>query len=101
MGPHGKGALLDGLTPQIAGGVLVGYRLGDYETLGHAGRAYATGRIGATAVPSSCLTKGTCDLSVFGCYAISQRLFLFAGYQHNSNGEGLGMRFVHERGNQS
>lgn len=98
IGPYVKGALLDGHIPQIAGGMLLSYRIGNYEWLGHIGRAYATERVGQTAVPDSGQTKGTYDLGLLVRYAISQRFFLSAGYQHNSNGEGLGLKFNHETG---
>lgn len=97
-GLYGKGSLLDGHVPQIAGGVLLGYRVGSCEVLGHIGRAYAMERIGETMTPYSGQTKGTYDLGVFGRYAISERYFLSAGYQHNSNGEGLGLKFISEKG---
>ena len=48
IGPHVKGTLLDSHIPQIAGGLLLGYRIGNYELLGHIGRGYATERIGET-----------------------------------------------------
>ena len=97
-GLYGKGALLDGHVPQIAGGVLLGYRVGRYEILGHLGRAYATERIGETMIHSSGQTKGTYDLGMFARYAITERLFLSAGYQHNSNGEGVGLKFISGKG---
>lgn len=37
IGLYANGALLDGHIPQIAGGVLLGYRIGSYELLGHIG----------------------------------------------------------------
>jgi hypothetical protein len=47
VGPYGKGAFLDGVTvPLIAGGVILGYRFGNYEILVNGGLAYATERIG-------------------------------------------------------
>lgn len=98
IGPHVKGTLLDSHIPKIAGGMLLGYRIGNYELLGHIGRGYATERIGETVVPDSGQTKGTYDLGVFGRYAISQRYFLSAGYQHNSNGEGFGVKFISGKG---
>lgn len=98
IGPYIKGALLDGHIPQIAGGMLLGYRIGNYALLDHIGRAYVTERIGETVVPDTDQAKDTYDLGVFGRYAISQQYFLSAGYQHNSNGEGLGVKFISGKG---
>jgi hypothetical protein len=49
IGPYAKGALLDGVSvPLVAGGVILGYRLRNYEILFNGGLAYATERIGET-----------------------------------------------------
>lgn len=101
IGPYAKGALLDGMNiPQVAGGVLFGYRLGHYEVLANVGLAYATERIGG--IPSGRYadqgqSKHTYDLGLSLRYDID-RYFITAGYQHNSNGEDLGMNFMSGKG---
>jgi hypothetical protein len=102
IGPYVKGALLDGMNiPQIAGGVVFGYRLDNYEILVNTGYAYATERIGEVRTDrfsSSGQTKHTYDLGLSLRYDIS-RYFLSLGYQHNSNGRDLGLNFVAGKGN--
>jgi len=98
IGPYGKGALLDGgHVPQIAGGVVVGYRFGAYEVLGNAGLAYATERIGSSASPDSGQTKHTYDLGLSLRYDIN-RYYVSVGYQHNSNGHDAGLNFISGKG---
>jgi hypothetical protein len=98
IGPYVKGALLDGgHVPQIAGGAVVGYRFGAYELLVNAGLAYATERFGSTASPNSGQTKHTYDLGVSLRYDIKQ-YFISGGYEHNSNGNALGLNFISGKG---
>jgi hypothetical protein len=89
IGPYAKGALLDGVSvPLIAGGAILGYRVGTYEILVHAGLAYATERIGentSNGVTHLGQTKATYDLGLSLRYDINQ-FFISAGYQHNSDG---------------
>ena len=101
IGPYAKGALLDGVNiPLIAGGVILGYRVGHYEILVNGGLAYATERIGETGSgrfiePGQ--TKHTYDLGLSLRYELNQ-YFISAGYQHNSNGTGFGMNFISGKG---
>jgi len=98
IGPYAKGALLDGgHVLQIAGGAVVGYRFGAYEVLMNAGLAYATERIGSTDSPNSGQTKHTYDLGVSLRYDIKQ-YFISGGYEHNSNGNALGLNFISGKG---
>ena len=89
IGPYAKGALLDGVSiPQVAGGVVLGYRLGKYEILVNCGLAYATERIGentSEGVVHPGQTKQTYDLGLSLRYDLNH-YFISAGYQHNSNG---------------
>ncbi len=97
IGPYVKGALLAGLDiPQVAGGLALGYRAGRYEAVINGGLGYATERIGDTST-SSGQTKHTYDLGVTLRYDF-ERFFLSAGYQHNSNGEHLGLDFFQGKG---
>ena len=97
IGPYVKGALLDGAdVPQIAGGALLGYRIGNYEVLVNGGLAYATERIGETASESG-QTKHTYDLGLALRYDFAQH-FVSIGYQHNSNGRELGVSTIHGKG---
>lgn len=99
VGPYVKGALLDGgHVPQIAGGALLGYRVGAYEVLVNTGLAYATERIGSTASPDSGQTKLTYDLGLSLRYDINNQYFLSGGYGHNSNGHALGLNFMGGKG---
>ena len=99
IGPYIKGALLDGgHVPQIAGGAVLGYRFGAYEVLMHVGRAYATEIIGATSSPNSGQSRQTYDLGLTLRYDITQRLMISIGYLHNSNGQGVGMNFNKQEG---
>lgn len=101
IGPYAKGAMLDGMNiPQVAGGVMFGYRQGQYEVLANVGLAYATERIGE--IPSGRSadqgqSKHTYDLGLSLRYDID-RYFITAGYQHNSNGEDLGVNFSSGKG---
>lgn len=98
IGPYAKGALLDGgHVPQIAGGVVLGYRFGRYEVLMNVGRAYATERIGVTSSPDSGQSRQTYDLGLSLRYAIDQ-YFISVGYQHNSNGKSSGLNFNRDKG---
>jgi hypothetical protein len=97
IGPYAKGALLDGVdVPQIAGGAVVGYRLDRYEVLVNVGLAYATDKIGSPSSPGSSdssQTNLTYDLGLSLRYDIKQYYFS-VGYQHNSNGEAIGLNFL-------
>jgi hypothetical protein len=101
IGPYAKGALLDGVSvPQVAGGAILGYRLGKYEILINVGLAYATERIGESTsdgVVHPGQTKQTYDLGLSLRYDIN-RYFISAGYQHNSDGSHLGIDFIHQQG---
>lgn len=93
LGFYGKGALLDGgQVPQIAGGILLGYRFNMYELFIQAGRAYATDRIGATKYPNSGQTRQTYDLGLT-LRRDFERYYISVSWQHNSNGESLGINF--------
>jgi hypothetical protein len=97
IGPYAKGALLDGVSvPQIAGGVILGYRLRNYEILVNVGLAYATERIGETTSQLG-QTKNTYDLGLTLRYDINQ-YFISTGYQHNSNGSAVGLDFIRGKG---
>ena len=97
IGPYVKGALLDGVAvPQIAGGGLLGYRIGNYEVLVNGGLAYATERIGESASELG-QTKHTYDLGLALRYDFAQH-FVSVGYQHNSNGNELGINTIHGKG---
>ena len=97
IGPYAKGALLDGVSvPLIAGGVILGYRFGNYEILVNGGIAYATERIGETTSRLG-QTKNMYDLGLSLRYDINQ-YFLSAGYQHNSNGSAFDLNFIHGKG---
>ena len=94
IGPYAKGALLDGgHVPQIAGGAVVGYRLGRYEILANLGLAYATEGIGSPGSDDSSQTKATYDLGLSVRYDLNPYYFS-VGYKHNSNGEALGLNFT-------
>ena len=101
VGPYAKGALLDGASvPQIAGGAILGYRLGNYEILMNGGLAYATERIGentSDGVVHPGQTKQTYDLGITLRYDIT-RYFISAGYQHNSNGSSFNLDVFHQKG---
>ena len=101
IGPYAKGALLNGVTvPLIAGGVILGYRFGNYEILVNGGLAYATERIGentSDGVFHPGQTKQTYDLGFSVRYDITP-YFISAGYQHNSNGESFNLDFFHQKG---
>ncbi|MCX5724482.1 MAG: hypothetical protein NTX84_08215 [Nitrospirae bacterium] len=101
IGPYAKGALLDGMNiPQVAGGVMAGYRRGPYEALVNTGIAYATERIGdhqAVSRSQPGQTKHTYDLGLTGRYIINQ-YFISVAYQHNSNGERSGLGFSNAKG---
>jgi hypothetical protein len=101
IGPYAKGALLDGVSvPQIAGGVILGYRVGNYEILANGGLAYATERIGEKTSDGSVhpgQTKNTYDLGLSLRYDINQ-YYISAGYQHNSNGSGFDIDFIRGKG---
>jgi hypothetical protein len=101
IGPYAKGALLDGVSvPLIAGGAILGYRVGRYEILVHVGLAYATERIGentSNGVTHLGQTKATYDLGFSLRYDINQ-FFISAGYQHNSDGAALGIHFIDGKG---
>ena len=101
IGPYAKGALLDGVSvPLIAGGAILGYRVGKYEILVHIGLAYATERIGentSNGVTHLGQTKATYDLGLSLRYDINQ-FFISAGYQHNSDGAALGIHFIDGKG---
>ncbi|HYM38492.1 MAG TPA: hypothetical protein VES96_08820 [Nitrospiraceae bacterium] len=103
IGPYVKGALLNGVeTPQIAGGLAFGYRIGKYEVVMNGGLAYATDRIEASVnkgdqIINKSQTKHTYDLGLTLRYDIEQ-FFLSGGYQHNSNGTALGINFIHGKG---
>lgn len=101
IGPYVKGALLDGVTvPLIAGGVILGYRFGNYAILVNGGLAYATERIGENTADGSVhpgQTKQTYDLGLSLRYDINQ-YFISAGYQHNSNGSSFDLDFIRGKG---
>jgi len=101
IGPYAKGALLDGVSvPQVAGGAILGCRLGQYETLINVGLAYATDRIGENTMDGVVhpgQTKQTYDLGFSVRYDLNQ-YFISVGYQHNSNGSALGLDFIHQKG---
>ncbi|MDE3218502.1 MAG: hypothetical protein KGO23_03900, partial [Nitrospirota bacterium] len=101
IGPYVKGALLDGVSvPLVAGGVILGYRFGNYEILVNGGLAYATERIGENTSDGSVhpgQTKQTYDLGLSLRYDIDQ-YFISAGYQHNSNGSHFDINFIPEKG---
>lgn len=101
IGPYAKGALLDGMNiPQVAGGMMAGYRRGPYEVLVNTGIAYATERIGdhqAVSRSQPGQTKHTYDLGLTGRYIINQ-YFISVAYQHNSNGERSGLGFSNAKG---
>jgi hypothetical protein len=97
IGPYVKGALLDGVSvPQIAGGMILGYRFSNYEILVNGGLAYATERIGDTPDHLG-QTKHTYDLGLSLRYDIN-RYFISAGYQHNSNGSAFDINFISGKG---
>jgi hypothetical protein len=99
-GPYVKSALLDGAeVAQIAGGLLLGYRVGRWEILGNAAFAYATERVGVDRPPYVRLeqTKHTYDLGLMVRYDIN-RYFISAGYTHNSNGSGIGLNYAEGTG---
>jgi hypothetical protein len=98
IGPYAKGALLDGgHVPQIAGGAVLGYRFGAYEVFMNVGRAYATELIGVTSSSNSGQSRQTYDLGLSLRYDIT-RYFISVGYQHNSNGKSLGIKFSGGKG---
>jgi hypothetical protein len=101
IGPYAKGALLDGVSvPQVAGGAVLGYRLGDYEILVNVGLAYATERIGETTSDGFVhpgQTKQTYDLGLSLRYDLNE-YFISAGYQHNSNGSHIEINFIPGKG---
>ena len=101
IGLYDKGALLDGVdVPQIAGGALVGYRLDRYEVLVNVGLAYATDKIGSSSSPGSSdssQTNLTYDLGLSMRYDIN-RYYFSVGYQHNSNGESIGLNVLGSKG---
>jgi hypothetical protein len=101
IGPYAKGALLQGVNiPLIAGGGIMGYRVGNYEILVNGGLAYATQRLGETTsdgIVHPGQTKHTYDLGFSVRYEINQ-YFISAGYQHNSNGRSFSTNFLHGRG---
>jgi len=101
IGPYGKGALLDGVdVPQIAGGALVGYRFERYEVLANVGLAYATDKVGSPNSPGSSdsnQTNLTYDLGLSLRYDINQ-YYVSVGYQHNSNGESVGLNVLGSKG---
>ncbi|HZS12636.1 MAG TPA: hypothetical protein VFA38_10325 [Nitrospirales bacterium] len=100
-GPYAKGALLNGVDlPQIAGGLVLGYRIERWEFLANAGLAYSTERIDDRRLPGvafSGQTKHTYDLGLSVRYEID-RYFLSGGYTHNSNGEGLSINYAGGKG---
>jgi hypothetical protein len=102
IGPYAKGALLDGgSVPQLAGGAILGYRLGKYEILINVGLGYATERIGentSDGVTHPGQTKVTYDLGLSLRYDLNNQYFISGGYQHNSNGSKLNMDFAHQQG---
>lgn len=86
--------------PLIAGGVILGYRFGNYEILVNGGLAYATERIGENTSDGSVhpgQTKQTYDLGLSLRYDINQ-YFISAGYQHNSNGSHFDLDFIRGKG---
>jgi hypothetical protein len=101
IGPYAKGALLDGVSvPQIAGGMILGYRFGKYEILANGGLAYATERIGentSNGIVHPGQTKNTYDLGLTVRYDINQ-YYISAGYQHNSNGSSFDLDFIRGKG---
>jgi hypothetical protein len=101
IGPYAKGALLDGVSaPLVAGGVILGYRLSNYEILVNGGLAYATERIGentSNGIVHPGQTKGMYDLGLSLRYDINQ-YFISAGYTHNSNGASFNLDFIHQKG---
>jgi hypothetical protein len=101
IGPYVKGALLDGVSvPQIAGGVILGYRFSNYEVLVNGGLAYATERIGENTTDGAVhpgQTKDTYDLGLLLRYDIRQ-YFISVGYQHNSNGSAFDLNVIHAKG---
>jgi len=98
IGPYVKGALLDGgHVQQIAGGAVVGYRFDTYEVLVNVGRAYATEVIGVRLSPNTGQSRQTYDLGLSLRYDIN-RFFISVGYQHNSNGAGVGINFSNGKG---
>lgn len=98
IGPYARGAYVDGGNiPLIAGGVILGYRFGNYEILVNGGLAYTPDRIGETASDRLGQTKHTYDLGLSLRYDID-RFFISAGYQHNSNGSHVGLNFIPGRG---
>ena len=101
IGPYAKGALLDGIdVPQIAGGALVGYRFDRYEVLANVGLAYATDKIGSLNSPRSSdsnQTNLTYDLGLSLRYDINH-YYVSVGYQHNSNGESVGLNVLGSKG---
>jgi hypothetical protein len=101
IGPYAKAALLDGVTvPLIAGGAILGYRVGNYEILVNVGLAYAMEHIGQTTsdgVVHPGQTQHTYDLGLTLRYDINQ-YFISAGYQHNSNGTGLYIEYAEAAG---
>ena len=98
IGPYVKGGLLDGVdVPLIAGGIILGYRVGAYEILVNGGLAYATERIGEAAPNRLGQTKHTYDLGFSVRYDIRQ-YFISVGYQHNSNGASFGLNFLDGKG---
>jgi len=97
IGPYVKGALLDGgHVPQIAGGVIGGYRYDRYEIVVNVGLAYATEQIGSLGSEDSSQTRATYDLGLSLRYDID-RYYLSVGYKHNSNGEDFGLNFTRTR----
>lgn len=98
IGPYAKGVLLDGVNiPLIAGGVILGYRFGNYEILVNGGLAYATERIGETTSDRLGQTKHIYDLGLSLRYDINQ-YFISAGFQHNSNGSAFDINFIPGKG---
>jgi hypothetical protein len=87
LGPYAKGALLDGVNiPQVAGGLMLGYRWSRWELLLNGGLAYATERVGILQTHPG-QTKHSYDVGITLRYDIAQ-YFLSGGYVHNSNGYG-------------
>ncbi len=101
IGPYARAALLDGVSvPLIAGGGILGYRVGNYEMFVNGGLAYATERIGENTSDGALhlgQTKGTYDLGLWFRYSIG-RYFISVGYQHNSNGSDFGLNWFPGKG---
>jgi len=103
-----------GEIPQLGGGLALGYRLDRFMFLLHGGAAYSlkrpddgpTSPYGPNYIPpggEDCWwmgqTKMTYDLGMSFRMFLNQKMYVSVGYDHNSNGHGLGINIFPGRGN--